>query len=316
MQIYRLRPILDDPRYQGFGWELPGLTNEHGRTYDFTHFFPTSDSFKVPSLKRKWDTPTFTHQENVSPFNDFPCCDFHVPVFSQRAAEVLRNFLEPNGELLPVNAKYGTYFAYQTMTIADGVLNKSKTEGIPLDEFPQGFFDISVYSFFKTKLDEYSVFRVREKPSEILVSEEVKIQAEANRLLGFFFDPIWSSDGGAMDGIKLDKKRSEKAQSKTLVLHLAMSDDSVTKSERAKIRRLRRKLNDDIVVRDVEEEYVGSLAGEEIEDGWIKIFMPCPEPEILLERIRNTLTSFVAMKKRLSLRDAPYWVDAEDLWLD
>ena len=109
-------------------------------------------------------------------------------MFSQRAVNVLRDFLEPNGELLPLTTKRGKYYAYQTLTVADGVLNVAKTRGEIL-KAPM-FGDITTYSFYKSKLEGLTIFRVREHPSRVLVTTAFKERVEANGLLGFGLDQL------------------------------------------------------------------------------------------------------------------------------
>ncbi|TWU06411.1 hypothetical protein [Stieleria varia] len=320
MQIYRLRPISDDPRFEGFGWDLPGITNENGRTYDFTHFYPTTSRFAVPRLAKRWDKPTFTFQENVNPFNDFPCCDFHVPVFSRRAVEAVRDLLEPHGELLPVDSKFGLYYAFQTTTLAPGILDTKKTSGIRLDDNPNYFYDISQYHFYKSKLksQKAAIFRIPEHPSRVLTGDKFRSRVESNKLLGFFFDPIWSDDG-CVDRAKTktNQKQFEKSQSKTLVLHCQLAGESPTNSERKKIAMLRDTIADSIILSTPDEPFVGGLAGEETESGWIRILMPCPQPDKLLKVVLPLFQAFTWKgEKKLSKRNVPYWDDsADDVWI-
>ena len=62
------------------------------------------------SLKATWPTPKVIG--NVRRFNDFPCINLAYPAFSQRAVDLLRDVLEPNGELLPVRHEIGTYYFF------------------------------------------------------------------------------------------------------------------------------------------------------------------------------------------------------------
>src|SRR5207253_1656606 len=76
-------------------------------------------------LKRTWPTPEV--EGNVRKFNDYPCINLTSPAFSQRAVDMLRDVLEPNGELLPVRHKIGTYYFYNCTRMTNCVdLTKSK----------------------------------------------------------------------------------------------------------------------------------------------------------------------------------------------
>lgn len=313
MHVYRLKPILSDPRFEGFGWDLPGITDKNGRTYDFAHFYPTSTAFKVPSLKKRWDDPSFTFQENVNPFNDFPCCDFHVPVFSRRATEALRQLLEPNGELLPVKSKFGLYYAYQTTTLASGVLDFRKSKGIRLDGNSDYFFDMSDYVFYKSKLRGLSIFRIIQHPSEILVTDIFRERIEANKLLGFNLEAVWAdSNDFASASLEAKKKTFENAQAKTLVFQLQLAGNSPTKKERRSIEALREQLASTLVLKDPSEDYIGGLAGENLLDGRLELLMPCPNPKRLLKVVRSIFDGFNwGCERRVFGRNSPYWdVDA------
>ena len=308
MNIYELGSVLDDPRLEGFGWELPGLTNEHGRTYDFTHFYPTSSDFTVPSLKRRWDYPEFTFQENVNPFNDFPCCDFHVPVFSKRAVGALRPFLEDNGELLPVRSKFGDFYAFQTLTVVHGALHHAKTKGLRLKSNPSYFLDIEKYFFRSTKLKDLKVFRILENPSCVLVTQAFVDIAEANRLLGFVFKPIWPHGAKVPKTISLKDKSLKKLTSQTLVIHLRLKGAKETPTETRKLLKLRAALSNELVLDDPQADYLGGLAGEIAADRWIMLLLACPDPRKLLKHLGPTLTSHGWSKEmRVSMRKAPYW---------
>src|ERR1700685_545939 len=101
-EIYVLEPILDDPRYNGF----------HGAPFLF-HWLPqnrTTRKWRVKRFARTWITPKVNGI--VRKCQDYPGIDIVSPAFSERAVEVLRDFLEPNGEILPINTRSGKYFAY------------------------------------------------------------------------------------------------------------------------------------------------------------------------------------------------------------
>ena len=74
-------------------------------------------NWTVPPLAPFWTPQRVIGQ--VRPFNDYPCVDLIVPAFSRKAVDALRNLLEPNGELLPLVAEVGEYFAYNITTVAD-----------------------------------------------------------------------------------------------------------------------------------------------------------------------------------------------------
>jgi hypothetical protein len=57
----------------------------------------------------------------VGPPSDFPYLSSDVPVVSERAAKKLATILESNGELLPLIAPNGVYFAYNVTRLIDAI---------------------------------------------------------------------------------------------------------------------------------------------------------------------------------------------------
>lgn len=298
-EIFLLKRILDDPTYASFSFgNLPSLTTPHDRVYDFTHFYPDKFSYTIPSLKRKWDNPELLRQSKVAPFNDFPCCGFYVPVFSARAIAALRAFLEPNGELLPVRTTRGQYMAYQTRTIADGILNVSKTVG----DFRKDvslFSDITKYAFYKSKLGGLTIFRVREDPSRVLVSNVFKDAVERNGLNGFNLVKVWPhpkpSDVAAekrkrnrQRKIYVDGKMRDR-QEETAILILPLESKTPSASEQKAIDRLRSTLNHRLVLKHPGDEYYGSTEGYELSRSKYRLLISCPDVDRLLGHLAPTL---------------------------
>src|SRR5437899_2637605 len=99
INIYQLQPVLDDPRFEGFAYEdSPSLRGKFSLVEDF---LPDSTTgWAAPHLARIWKPLKVIGR--VRPFNDYPCISLMIPAFSERAVASLRDFLEPNGELLPL----------------------------------------------------------------------------------------------------------------------------------------------------------------------------------------------------------------------
>ena len=103
---------------------------------------------------------------DVWPENDYPgegAPAYLTPVFSARAVDGLREFLEPNGELLPVLTPLGTYFAYNVTTVVDAIDDvKSDVDWW----FDSRIRARGVNSFvFKPKmLDGLSIFKIPQTP--------------------------------------------------------------------------------------------------------------------------------------------------------
>jgi hypothetical protein len=106
MNVYLIYPVLDNPLYEGLA-----LT-DHSELLDFwpANWRPNFQTWQPRSLEATWPTPEVIG--NVRTFNDYPCINLSRPAFSQRAVDLLRDILEPNGELLPVRHKIGRYYFY------------------------------------------------------------------------------------------------------------------------------------------------------------------------------------------------------------
>ena len=120
--VYVMKPILDDPRFDGLilSDTAKSVLGRPSAYADWGFDNCSSQEWSVPRLQPTW-TPTPV-EGPVRPFNDYPCLELTIPVFSARAVEALRHFLEPNGEILPLRHSKGTYYAYQILTKAD-ILN-------------------------------------------------------------------------------------------------------------------------------------------------------------------------------------------------
>ena len=115
--IYDLHKVVDDPRYEGFA-TIDGSPSLLGRTSVYKDFFPVRRddwSWSIEPISQLWKPLNVIGR--VGSYNDFPCLNMLVPVFSERAVNVLRDMLEPNGELLPLVHPAGKYYAYNCTKI-------------------------------------------------------------------------------------------------------------------------------------------------------------------------------------------------------
>ncbi len=187
--IFLLNKVVDDPKFEGFalanGESLLGREDLYD---DISPFQMVLNNAQGVSLADVWHAPCVTG--NVRPENDFPCVNLTLPVFSERACDVLSDYLEPNGELLPLKTEVGSYFFYHITTLVDaldlqssrfvyGRLNKKKIR------------DIEYFVFKSGVADKFSIFRIKEKPIHTIVSESFLRRVIDNKLNGFEFSRIW-----------------------------------------------------------------------------------------------------------------------------
>ena len=144
----------------------------------------TTREWKVHRVSKSWNIPSV---RGVPGNNDYPCVDLVIPAFSKRAVESLRGFLETNGELLPLKVRQGNFFAYNLTTVAD-ILDEEKS-----------FLKLARDGVTATRIDKWvfkkndissrvpSVFRIPQRPLDILVTKEFVDRVTSNGLRGFVF---------------------------------------------------------------------------------------------------------------------------------
>src|SRR5438552_3879714 len=135
MNIYQLLPMLDTPGYSCFG-----IDRSEPLTGDLTLI---SDFYPRDVSKRPWQmqrlAALWQRRRVINPLpgqvNDYPCIGLRIPTFSYRAVSALRDLLEPNGELLPLDSDEGpdAFWAYNTTTVAD-VLDRERSD---IEWFPR-----------------------------------------------------------------------------------------------------------------------------------------------------------------------------------
>ena len=156
--VYRLESIMDDPRFEGFSGKIfltGGLPkNRVSNDWQKIRMAPTWSPVEVTGRVRK--------------FNDYPCVGL-MPAFSERAVNALSDFLEPNGELLPLATPLGSYFAYNLTTIVKALdVRRSQIKWI---DKPITAFEVERYEINATRIDGHSIFHIPETAAEVYVTE-------------------------------------------------------------------------------------------------------------------------------------------------
>jgi hypothetical protein len=198
--LYRLVRITDDPEFEGFAFvREESLRNKEGR---FTWDFGPDD---IQTKGRAWTVtplaPIWSPQPvlgRVKPHNDYPCVNLIIPAFSRRAVDALRDFLEPNGELLPLVSSVGDYYAYNITTVVD-ILDHERSEIKWFDEKHDIALRITRYECFPERLTGLSIFRLVEMCSSAFVHQVFVDRVRQHGLRGFDFTRLWphpDSTGG------------------------------------------------------------------------------------------------------------------------
>jgi hypothetical protein len=201
--LYNLDKITDIPEFEGFAFVREvSLRNKAGR---FTWDFGPDD---VQTKGRAWTirplSPLWSPQPvvgRVQSHNDYPCVNLTIPAFSRRAVDALHDFLEPNGELLPLVSSIGEYFAYNITTVVD-ILDHQQSDIIWFDEKHDLAIRVRRYECINEKLTGLSIFRLVEMPSSTFVNQVFIDRVRQHGLQGFEFTRLWplsSSERGEND---------------------------------------------------------------------------------------------------------------------
>jgi hypothetical protein len=302
--MFELAPISDDARFEGFGFVrqeslrakrslladfMPDNVSTHGRSWTVTPLAPVWIPQQVVG--------------RVRPFNDYPCIGLSIPAFSRRAVDALRDFLEPNGELLPLACTVGEYFAYNTTKVAD-ILDEAKSQIRWYGDkhtFDQ-IFQIDSYQCFPERMSGLSIFRLVEMSSRTFVTQPFVDRVRQHELQGFHFIKLWPLPE-AVSWRELDKKnRKKKVQVKTklgatavkgntVVLLLPIAKDKPSKAENDRLAKLMDEI--DALLYDPSAKpdapLLGNLEGDDVVQGELRLFLSCPDTDALVEKLRPWL---------------------------
>jgi len=148
---------------------------------DFCKFDPGKRLYSSVTLGDVWKPRAVSG--SVAPGTDFTSTGGR-PTFGERAISVLRDFLEPNGELLPILAPAcaGNFFVYNTTTVTDA-LDTSRSQ--------IGVLGLGRYEFVQERLADLSIFRIPTSGIFIYVTDAFVLRAKDYGLEGFNFVQIW-----------------------------------------------------------------------------------------------------------------------------
>ena len=318
--VYKLEPITDDPRFEGFAFvrddSLRGVTfldkvdnviRPSPLDWDFGPEIGTSlgRAWTVPPLAPFWTPQPVVGR--VQSFNDYPSVTLNIPAFSRRAVDALRDFLEPNGELLPLVSPVGEYYAYNTRTVAD-ILDQERSEidwltGCEAHTY-DNVFQIRRYEFLPDKIAELSIFRLVEKSSSTFVTQAFVDRVQEHELQGFHFIKLWPLPEGVRWYELDEKERKKKARVKTkrgvkpvigntVVLRFPLTKAKPSKAEKNRLAKIMDEI--DALLYDPQAKkgsaFLGSLEGDDVVEGEIRLFLSCPDADVLVEKMRPWLAN-------------------------
>ena len=293
-ELFALNIVADDPRFEGFAMEdAPSLLGRASLDDDLSPGFeitPTTRLWQVPRLAKLWKP--LRVKGRVQPYQDFPGVNLVYPAFSKRACDALRDMLEPNGELLPLNSDCGEYYFYNIATVIDA-LDVANSKCFFFSERPSLAVRIDSFAFHEEKLAGGTIFRIVEWPIKTIVSNHFVDRVRDCGLNGFNFRKIWPLPKGV--NWRLEDKRVKVAKpehrdvlalkQQTVVLQLLLTGQKPNTAEKSHIKRIEDDLDAQLAVKSLDEPFFGVYEGSDIANGEFRVFLCCPDANRLVQKL-------------------------------
>lgn len=284
--VYKLTCNLTDPRFSACFTIAPEANSVlgHEQAYDDLGVIDgMSLGWRTQPLARHWTPMPVVGR--VNPFNDYPCLELIVPVFSRRAVDALGDMLICNGDLLRLDTKVGEYYLFIVQTKIDALdVAKSRLSRSREDQVAAG---IDFFAFHATMLDDATIFRIPEQPNYTLVTDRFKDRVEQAGLNGFEFAKVWPLPEGSnwmLDHRAWQKQqKAAKLAGEAVVLRFSLRGDTPSPSERQAAADIESALASRLKVVSLDDPYLGSLELVEFADGELRVFCTCPSAENLAE---------------------------------
>ena len=177
MRIWILDCDVDN--YENLTWEQ-NVNIEYIQSFDGSK---KADGWVPIKVKRIYDRD----------FSNVPGFSPHIPVFDKETIDVLYDLLLENVEILPLECKYGNFYAINVIKVIDCIdykKSKYKTyrDGKRIMRFTK-------YAFYEEKVKEIDIFKISDEPlKRPLVSDEFRKRVIDNNLKGFKFELAWDSE--------------------------------------------------------------------------------------------------------------------------
>jgi hypothetical protein len=114
-----------------------------------------------------------------------------IPAFRQKALEALKDLLEPNGVILPLQMTGESVFAYKVTHEVDA-LDEDRSD---LTRFSTGrIMGVQRFAFFADSIDGAPIFKVPQLRSYVFVTDTFAERVRRSGLTGFVLDEVWSDE--------------------------------------------------------------------------------------------------------------------------
>lgn len=289
-EIYELNKVTDDPRFEGFALTpSPSVLGRDSLDDDLTPGFADAEEnpgWTQPKLAELWPTPAADGR--VTDFNDYPCVDMVLPAFSERAVNVLRDLLGPNGEILPLATSTTTkFFLFNILTITNALDRENSRCKFWCDP-PTTATEIEYFSFDSKDVQGLAIFRLRELPMSVFVNNHFVDRVDSHQLEGFTFKKVWPIPPGVNWRMQEDEDREKRGRLKrhTLALVLPLRG---TSDENLKISSFENELDARLSVDSSQADYFGSYEGNEFVRDECRMFLSCPNADRLLDYLQSNI---------------------------
>lgn len=296
--VYKLEPVFDDPRFAHFDFDLePSLIGNEYLHEDFDGRNPGKLNWEPVPLASLWKPCRLLGK--VQPYHDYPSPGRDMAIFSRRAVGTLIDLLVPSGELLPTITQTGEYYVYNALHKSDAFdVAKSIAEFMPTSG-KETAFSIERYELRSENLGNHAIFRLREDPGSIMVTDRFKERVENACLNGFFFAKIWplAADETWEDletrQRKADRKAIQTLRGQCITILLSTVKGEATKGEESHGLKLVETLSDLLISQAhmLNMDCLGAIDYLETFRGKLGIHICCPDVDRVMPVIQPWLQS-------------------------
>lgn len=168
----------DVDTYENLTWKM-------GLDINFVQSFDGKEKMKdwnPVQVKRMYDRE-FSNTPGLSP---------HIPVFDEKAINVLSDLLMGNAEILPLDCEDGIFFAINVINVIDCIdYGRSKYKTFRDGKRIMRFIS---YAFDEEKIKGMYLFKIKDEPlKRPFVSDEFRKRVVDSNLTGFKFELAWDS---------------------------------------------------------------------------------------------------------------------------
>lgn len=128
-------------------------------------------------------------------YNDYPCLNLALPVFSERAMNIVRPLFAEGGEWLPLKSSPSGYWLFNVLTVID-CLDQCRTRCERFEDEPERIMSVEQYEFNPDIISGVNIFRIPNDLMSVFVSERVVEAVSDARLSGFVFYKTWPLQPG------------------------------------------------------------------------------------------------------------------------